>query len=365
LPPPSRPRKAPGLPKGFVRPPEASAPRPHAGGRPRKAEPPRIPWDEVDALLVFGEAVPCADGVSQATRYPSYRDLGVRYGCASSVICDYSVKHNCLRRRAENELRTKVKADQKVVELRATAIAFARDDEIRVIDTYLAGFEKALAEGRVRFDNPSDFNTMMRLKSFLLGGADSRQEVTATLSLESLQARHRQMLRGAEASAAEQGLVEGRARSLLAEGHEVGGFDPASDDADEGAVDPGHEGEAADEPTEDDGDSEDDWGTGPPAPAPKPNMGKPSVRFSASSPPEPGDTWDRSGPAAASRPPRRAPSWVSTPLDPALTGYRPRRPEGAAERPPWRGDGAAPPGAPPEDAAEEPSARRGRGRRDG
>jgi hypothetical protein len=190
-----------------------------------------VPWNEVDRLLVFGESVPCADGESQTTRYPSYRNLGERYGCASSLVCDYSVKHNCLRRRAENEARTRAKADQTLVELRATSNAYTREDELRVIDTYLAGFEKALAEGRVRFDNPSDFNAMMRLKSFLQGGADSRQEVTATLSLEALQARHRQMLRGAGASAAERGIVERRARPLLAEGHAIEGPEPGPDEA--------------------------------------------------------------------------------------------------------------------------------------
>jgi hypothetical protein len=229
--PPTRP-KAPAPSKAAPAPTaKGRARRARAGGRPRKAALPRVPWDEVDRLLVFGESVPCADGESQTTRYPSYRDLGERYGCANSLISAYSTKHNCLRRRAENALRTKVQADQKVVELRATAIAFARDDEVRIIDAYLAGFEKALAEGRVRLDDPSAFNTMVRLKSFLLGGADSRQEVTATLSLEALQARHRQMLRGAEASAAEQGLVDGHRRPLLAEGHEVAG---PGDGADEG-----------------------------------------------------------------------------------------------------------------------------------
>ncbi|HEU4406779.1 MAG TPA: hypothetical protein VFS43_16045 [Polyangiaceae bacterium] len=321
-----------------------------------------MPWDEVDRLLVFGESVPCADGAGQALRYPSYRELGERYGCTSSVISDYSTKHNCMRRRAENEARTKAKADQKLVELRATALAYAKDDEVRIIDTYLAGFEKALAEGRVRFDNPSDFNTMVRLKEFILGGADSRQEVTATLSLESLQARHRQMLRGAGASAAEQGLVEGRARPLLAEGHEVGGAEPA-DDTDGWAVAPGRggEGEATDDPAEADGDSASDPLPGPPPPAQKPSTAKPSARFSA---PEPEGTWDGGG-YQASRPPRRAPSWASLPLDPALTGYRPRRPEGAAVGPSRAEGGAPPPGAPPEGEAEEPSARPDGGHRDG
>ncbi len=263
--PPTRPKAAPA--------PQAKAPprRPPAGGRPRKAAAPRVPWDEVDRLLVFGESVPCADGASQTTRYPSYRELGERYGCASSVICDHSRKHNCLRRRAENEARTRAKADQKLVELRATSIAFAREDELRVIDAYLAAFEKALAEGRVRSDNPSDFNTMMRLKSFVLGGADSRQEVTASLSLESLQARHRQMLRTAGASAAEQGLVVRGSRSLVAEGHEVEGAEFAPDAGGWGAT-PGEGAEGGE-------NSADERPASPPPPAQKPNAGKPSARF--------------------------------------------------------------------------------------
>ncbi|HEU4409107.1 MAG TPA: hypothetical protein VFS43_27870 [Polyangiaceae bacterium] len=353
--PPGRPKAAPSPPPKAPAPaPKGRARPPRAGGRPRKAEPPRVPWNEVDRLLVFGESVPCADGAGQALRYPSYRELGERYGCASSVISDYSTKHNCMRRRAENEARTTAKADQKLVELRATALAYSKDNEVRIIDAYLAGFEKALAEGRVRFDNPSDFNTMVRLKEFVLGGADSRQEVTATLSLEALQARHRQMLRGAGASAAEQGLVEGRARPLLAEGHEVAGPGAGAEEAGGWAVAPEEQAEA-------DGDGAGDPPPGPPPPAQKPSTGKPSARFPA---PEPDGTWDGGGYAAA-RPPRRAPSWASTPLDPALTGYRPRRPEGAAVGPPRRGDGASPPEAPPEGAAEEPSARPSGGRHDG
>src|SRR5690606_39612532 len=89
---------------------------------------------------------------------------------------------------------------QKLVELRATALALSKDDELRIIDSYLAGFEKALTEGRVRFDNPGDFNTMVRLKEFIQGGADSRQEIHAVLSLEELQARPRRMLKTLDAS---------------------------------------------------------------------------------------------------------------------------------------------------------------------
>lgn len=164
-------------------------------GRPPKGAPPALPAEEVDRLLVFGEVVTCDDGESQTVVYPSYRELAERFEVSTTLIAKYSKEHNCLRRRKQAKARIQAQADQKLVELRATAVALSKDDELRIIDGFLAGFEKALAEGRVRFDNPGDFNTMVRLKEFVLGGADSRQEIHASLSLEDIQARHQRMLR--------------------------------------------------------------------------------------------------------------------------------------------------------------------------
>jgi hypothetical protein len=106
----------------------------------------------------------------------------------------------------------------------------SKADALRIIDSYLAGFEKALAEGRVRFDNPGDFNTMLRLKEFIQGGADSRQEIHAALSLEELQARHRRMLQTFEASSpALRGVVPSRAALSRGEhGHGRNENTPAS-----------------------------------------------------------------------------------------------------------------------------------------
>jgi hypothetical protein len=179
------------------------------GGRPRKSEGPRVPYEEVDRLLVFGEVIPCDDG-SDNTQvvFPSYRQLGDRYGVSHTVIAEYAKKHNIQRRRKEVQARIQSKAEQKLIEHRATALALSKDDELRIIDRYLAGFEEALGEGRVRFDNPADFNTMVRLKEFVQGNADSRQEIHASLSLEALQARHRKMVRTVEATPAERGEVQ-------------------------------------------------------------------------------------------------------------------------------------------------------------
>jgi len=60
----------------------------------------------------------------------------------------------------------------------------------------------------VRFDNPSDLNTILRLKAFLEGGADSRQEIHVGLSLADLQQHHRRtLIMQRDTTAAERGEV--------------------------------------------------------------------------------------------------------------------------------------------------------------
>ncbi|NVJ27317.1 AT hook motif domain protein [Myxococcus sp. AM011] len=200
-----------------VEPPEAPPTPPPAKkrktGRPRKSEEPALPRQELDRALVFGDVKSLPDG-STMTSYASYRELAERFGVATSLVANYAKEHNCLRRREEAKTRIATKADQQLIELRAKAIAVSKDDALKMIDGYLLGFEEALAEGRVRVDNPTDFNTMVRLKEFVQGGADSRQELHATFSLEGLQARHAQALRAArETTPAERGEVDAEAES--------------------------------------------------------------------------------------------------------------------------------------------------------
>jgi hypothetical protein len=201
------------------------------GGRPRKADPPRIDYQLLDKLLVFGDVVPTDDGAGTTVVYPTYRDLAARFGVVPSVISDYAKSRNCQRRRAEAQARIEAKTDAKLVELRAESVAVAKADALGIIDRYLVEFGKAVQEGRVRADSVTDFNTMMRLKEFLSGGADSRQELMGGVTLEALQLRHREMIRVADdATEAECGVVEGgRMKALPAAtgGGEGGGVAPA------------------------------------------------------------------------------------------------------------------------------------------
>jgi hypothetical protein len=170
---------------------EYTTSQPRRTGRPRNADRLVIPWEEVDRLLVFGETVRDEETGHETVRYPSYRELGRRYGISGSLIGRYATQHRCLERREENGARERIRFEQKVVEKRAEARAISTAEAVEIVDDYIRRFREALDEGRVRADGASDFNTMMRLKAFLEGKADSRQEVHGMITLEDMQARHR------------------------------------------------------------------------------------------------------------------------------------------------------------------------------
>ncbi len=177
------------------------------GGRPRKGDL-KVDYLELDRLLVHGEEV-AVEGVpdTKAVRYPSYKELSERYGVSISVVGEYSTARNCLKRRAEAQARLDAKVDQKIVEMRAEAIALSRHERIGLVDRALLAFAEALKDGRVRCDTSSDLNMLLRLREYLEGGADSRQQILGGITLEVLQSRHRDVLRMMdEASPAERGI---------------------------------------------------------------------------------------------------------------------------------------------------------------
>lgn len=195
-----------------------TAPSRRRSGRPPRGTPPSFPRDEVDRLLVHGEVITTNDGEGTTIHYPSYREVAERYGVAHSLIAQFSKTNQGVRRREQAKARVAAKSDEKLIELRATAVALSKDDELRIIDSYIAGFERALAVGEVRFADPGDFNAMVRLKAFVQGGADSRAEVQTSISLEWLQSRHQGMLRAAREISPEE---RGEIGVLDVEAHEV------------------------------------------------------------------------------------------------------------------------------------------------
>ncbi len=157
------------------------------------------------------------DGTSN-TVYPTYRELAEKYGVAPSVIADYAKSHNTMHRRKYGEHRIKARRDEKIIEARATAEAITVAEMLALIDEFLIKFREALKEGRVRTDSPADVNTLIRLKSFLEGGADSRQEIRHMLSLEVLSERHERYMRDLESSTpAMAGIIDVRGDAVETE----------------------------------------------------------------------------------------------------------------------------------------------------
>lgn len=205
----------------------ADVPKPeNKGGRPRKVDGPKVNYQQLDRLLVFGELVESGEA-EPVVVFPSYRALAKRFGVSHSVVSDYAKKHDCLKRRATNQARLEARTDDKLVELLSTVLAVSKERTVRLLDRFIIEFEKSMDEGRIRADSLSDLNLVVRLKEFLLGNADSRQEVHAALSLEDLQARHREMLKALETSSeAERGNELGEPRALARIVHEEDGNPP-------------------------------------------------------------------------------------------------------------------------------------------
>lgn len=197
-------------------------------GRPPKADAPEVPWDEIDQLLVHGDVSETDDGKHSHWRYPSYRELGKKYDVSHTLIARYAKNHNCLKRREVARQQTKELSDSKLVELRADQLTIGRDDAIRTIDRFLVDFEVALAEGRVRCDNPSDFNLMVRLKAFIMGEADSRHEELGGITLADMQAAHARVLKQEEEIRRNPAITGMVSYPILAR------LDPDDDDDDDG-----------------------------------------------------------------------------------------------------------------------------------
>lgn len=70
-------------------------------GAPLKNAPCRVPYHEVDRLLVFGELVDGPECEPPFVVYPSFRAIARRYGVNHSVIAGYAKRRDCLKRREQ------------------------------------------------------------------------------------------------------------------------------------------------------------------------------------------------------------------------------------------------------------------------
>jgi len=159
-------------------------------GRPRGSFIADIPWLEIEKAYVYGDPLEGSENdpaMVERRRYPSLRELGERYGVHYSLIGRKARSLNWLKRRETFKNALAEETDRAV----AKAAALSTADAVGLIDTWIGRFEENLRSKRVRADNVSDLNTIMRLREFLLGNADQRSETNTTISLNAMQERFR------------------------------------------------------------------------------------------------------------------------------------------------------------------------------
>jgi len=146
--------------------------------------------EKIAALLIHGRLVRDEASGQLVTVFPSATDLAAEFGVARSMIGYISKKYDCIGRRVEEEKRVIAMASARITELRADAIAFDKAFQLDTIDEWLHQFRTKLADKKVPVEQPLDYERMVRLRSFVDGGVDGRQELTGGISLEFLVARH-------------------------------------------------------------------------------------------------------------------------------------------------------------------------------
>jgi len=183
--------------------------KPRKHGRPKRADAPVVPWDEVDRLLVFGEPAQDPRNGQEGIRYPSLADLAKRYAVSRNLMWRYAHKANCFARREEARRKTLESYERKVIEKTAKTRANATTEVSQIVDRYVVDFHQALRDGKVQANSALDLDRLVRLKELLNGNADTRSELTGELTLEAIQGRHRRMRDHVDAAVVEiAGVVE-------------------------------------------------------------------------------------------------------------------------------------------------------------
>jgi hypothetical protein len=160
-------------------------------GRPKGRHDPDINWEAIENEYVWGETISRKPDGTYVRKYLTFLQIGEKYGVSKSLVHYYAKKQGWEDRRLRAISTTKEEFDKEMSKSRARETVEA----IEVLDEWLLEFAANVKAKKVRADSIGDLNTVVRLKQYLKGEADSRAEQKVIVSLETLQARHR-TLRG-------------------------------------------------------------------------------------------------------------------------------------------------------------------------
>lgn len=158
---------------------------------------------ELERLLVQGELVTDHDG-KQTRVYPNGQEVAKRLGISAAWVSKFARKHRCHERRAVYQAKVQEKVQERLIQAESKRLAFDTERTLSLCDKVLGKFEELLDERGVGNFSVADMNTIVRLRRYLQGDADSRQEVASSINLDTLQVAHRDMMRRLNGVSAEE-----------------------------------------------------------------------------------------------------------------------------------------------------------------
>jgi hypothetical protein len=172
---------------------EVEIPKPKKSGK--GVANPNIQWPLAEKLYVEGELV----GEAEHTRrvYPSLKDIAQRVGTSKSNLNQRSWRYNWSDKRrsfqAENAIVPAFTQGNKLPAVDFVPRKLAKRDPESVLRAYIDLFAEAVEKRTVRYDTIADLDKAIRLLAFVRGQAESTKHVHVSVSLEAMQARHREL----------------------------------------------------------------------------------------------------------------------------------------------------------------------------
>lgn len=157
----------------------------------QQGRPPRhheLPWPEIEHLFIFGEPYQGQDGETYL-RHPTTADLARRFNCDPKTVRTRANREKWEERRERVEKKIEEAVEDAIVVQHAEVRIDAAKAAEEAIDGLLAQFAGAVAEGKIRVDSVRDFERLVRLRSFVGGGPDSRGESSIAIGLDDLAER--------------------------------------------------------------------------------------------------------------------------------------------------------------------------------
>lgn len=156
---------------------------------------PNINWGLAEKLYVEGELI----GEAEHTRriYPPISEIARRAGTTKSNINGRTYRYEWPRKRREfqaaHAIAPAFTRGTKTDSHDPTPRKLARRDPETVLRAYIDLFADAVEKKTLKHDSVADLDKAVRLLAFVRGQAESTKHVHVSVSLEAMQARHREL----------------------------------------------------------------------------------------------------------------------------------------------------------------------------